>query len=105
VRSDEVWHHYAGDALELLLLDAHGALERLRLGSDFAGGERPQAVAPRGVLQAAHVLPGRGHGYALCGCTVAPGFEFADFELPDRDTLQARFPEHTTLFETFARRS
>src|SRR5687768_9976691 len=55
VRSDEIWHHYAGDPLELLLLDAGGALERLRLGSDFARGERPQGAAPAGVLQAAHV--------------------------------------------------
>jgi predicted cupin superfamily sugar epimerase len=105
VRSDEVWHHYAGDPLELLLLDTGGALSRLRLGTDFAGGERPQAVAPAGVLQAARVLPGARHGFALCGCTVAPGFEFADFELPGRDALQAQFPQHAALFETFARRS
>jgi predicted cupin superfamily sugar epimerase len=103
VRSDEVWHHYAGDALELLLLDASGTLQRLRLGSDFARGERPQAVAPADVLQAARVLPGGAHGFALCGCTVAPGFEFADFELPERRTLQARFPTHGPLFETFCR--
>jgi predicted cupin superfamily sugar epimerase len=103
VRSDEVWHHYAGDALELILLDAQGALRRLTLGSDLAHGERPQAVAPRDVLQAARVLPGGRDGFALCGCTVAPGFEFADFELPERSRLQAQFPEHAALFETFCR--
>jgi uncharacterized protein len=105
VRSDEVWHHYAGDPLELLLLDAQGALQRLQLGSDLAGGQRPQAVVPAGVLQAARVLPGGVHGFALCGCTVAPGFEFADFELPGREALQAQFPQHAALFETFAHRS
>ena len=103
VRSDEVWHHYAGDALELLLLRADGALERLRLGSDVTQGERPQAVARRDVLQAARVLPGGKHGFSLCGCTVAPGFEFADFELPERSALQSRFPEHAPLFDTFCR--
>jgi predicted cupin superfamily sugar epimerase len=102
VRSDEVWHHYAGDPLELVLLDAQGALQRLKLGNDWSQGERPQAVAPRDVLQAAHVLPGR-HGFALCGCTVAPGFEFADFELPERSALTARFPQHADLFDTFCR--
>jgi predicted cupin superfamily sugar epimerase len=103
VRSDEVWHHYAGDALELLLLDARGALRRLRLGCDFANGERPQAVAPADVLQAARVVPGGAHGFTLCGCTVAPGFDFADFELPERSALAARFSEHAALFQTFCR--
>jgi len=103
VRSDEVWHHYAGDTLELVLLDERGVLRKLRLGSDLAGGERPQAVAPAGVLQAAHVLPGGAHGFALCGCTVAPGFDFADFELPARSALQARFPQHAALFDAFCR--
>lgn len=103
VRSDEVWHHYAGDALELLLLEARGALQRLRLGQDLAGGERPQAVARAGVLQGARVSPGGAHGFALCGCTVAPGFDFADFELPDRETLRAQFPEHAALFDVFGK--
>jgi hypothetical protein len=102
VRSDEIWHHYAGDALELLLIDEHGVLRTERLGDDFANGERPQALAPRNVLQAARVSPGS-HGFALCGCTVAPGFDFADFELPARELLSARFPAHRALFSQLAR--
>lgn len=102
VRSDEVWHHYAGDPLELLLIDEQGELRSERLGSDFANGERPQALAARNVLQAARVLPGS-HGFALCGCTVAPGFDFADFEMPTREALSARFPAHQALFSQLAR--
>jgi predicted cupin superfamily sugar epimerase len=103
VRSDEVWHHYLGDALELVLIDAHGALRIERLGREITLGERPQAVAPRNVLQAARVAAGGTHGFALCGCTVAPGFDFADFEMPGRDILSARYPQHRALFSELAR--
>ncbi|MGC4092231.1 MAG: cupin domain-containing protein [Polyangiaceae bacterium] len=92
VRSDELWHHYAGDALELTLLDEQGA-QTLRLGSDLSHGERPLGVVPAGVWQAARPAPGS-HGYALCGCTVAPGFEFEDFEMPSRAALLALLPAH-----------
>lgn len=103
VRSDEVWHHYLGDTLELVLLDeATGALRREQLGTDFARGERPQRVVPRNVLQAARVAQSGSHGFVLCGCTVAPGFEFSDFELPSRASLTARFPEHEAWFTSLA---
>ena len=103
VRSDEVWHHYLGDTLELTLLEDDGKLSELRLGTQLALGERPQALAPRNVLQAARVDPTGPHGFVLCGCTVAPGFEFSDFELPTRAALSARFPQHAALFERLAR--
>jgi predicted cupin superfamily sugar epimerase len=102
VRSDEVWHHYLGDPLELYLIDDQGSLRVERLGADFARGQRPQALAPRNVLQAARVTTER-HGFTLCGCTVAPGFDFADFELPARSELSARFPAHRALFSELAR--
>jgi len=102
VRSDEVWHHYLGDPLELFLIDEQGALRVERLGTDFANGQRPQALAARNVLQAARVMAGS-HGFTLCGCTVAPGFDFADFELPARAELSARFPAHQALFSELAR--
>lgn len=97
VRSDEVWHHYAGDPLELHAFDQDG--HRLyELGSDLARGQRPFAVIPANAWQAARVCERRSasHGFALCGCTVAPGFDFADFELPARaQMLQhlAPYPE------------
>lgn len=77
VDADEVWHHYAGASLELSMSDDEGALRHLRLGVDFDIGETPQIVVPRGVWQAARSLG----NWTLVGCTVAPGFDFAGFEL------------------------
>ena len=76
VDADEVWHFYAGAALELALSDGK-SLHHVRLGRDLAIGERPQAVVPREVWQSARSL-GR---WTLVGCTVAPAFEFSHFEL------------------------
>jgi predicted cupin superfamily sugar epimerase len=104
IRSDEAWHHYLGAPLELHLIDG-GLHTRLLLGSDLERGERPQAVVPAGVLQAARVAGGAGSAedFALVGCTVAPGFDFSDFEMPDRATLVLRFPEHRALIESLTR--
>lgn len=73
----EVWHHYAGDPLALSLWAAGGTRESVRLGSDLEAGERPQAVVPAGVWQTARSLG----DWTLVGCTVAPAFEFASFEM------------------------
>ncbi len=100
VKSDEVWHHYDGDAVEIYTLQDDGAHCVTRLGRDLGRGERPQLVVPAGVWQAAVPVGSR---YALCGCTVAPGFEFADFEMPQRADLVARFPEVRELVERLTR--
>jgi len=76
VDADEVWHHYAGAPLELTLSDGRERTS-LRLGPDLSAGERPQAVVPAGVWQAARPLG----GWVLAGCTVAPGFAFSSFEM------------------------
>ncbi|MBV8393745.1 MAG: cupin domain-containing protein [Alphaproteobacteria bacterium] len=77
IDADEVWHHYAGAPLELSLSDDGRHVRHVRLGKDFAIGEEPQAVVPRGVWQAAHTLG----NWTLIGATVAPGFLFEQFEL------------------------
>ena len=77
VDADELWHYYAGAPLELSLSDDGRAVRRLRLGLDFDLGERPQAVVPRGVWQAARSLG----AWTLIGATVAPGFLFEKFEM------------------------
>jgi predicted cupin superfamily sugar epimerase len=101
VRSDEVWHHYAGVPVELHTLDAERGHERVVLGADIARGERPQHVVLAGVCQAARLtVP----GFALCGCTVAPGFDFADFDLPPRAELASEFPPHAELIKLLTRR-
>jgi predicted cupin superfamily sugar epimerase len=103
VASDEAWHHYEGDPVDLHLIEGNGADARatvIALGHDHARGERPQHVVPAGVWQAA--VP-RGDRFALCGCTVAPGFDFADFELPPRAELLSRFPAHGSLVTSLTR--
>jgi predicted cupin superfamily sugar epimerase len=96
VSSDEAWHHYLGDPLELHCFDAAGQHRRALLGSEFGAGQRPQYVVLSGELQAARPLPGA-YGFALCGCTVAPGFDFADFRMPTRTELLQQFPQHRDL--------
>lgn len=75
VQSDEIWHYHEGDAIELLLFDDSG-LRRLRLGP-VSRETRPTVVVPAGTWQAARTIG----AYTLGGCTVGPGFEFADFSL------------------------
>jgi len=77
VDATEIWHWYAGAALELRLFPEVGPLTGLVLGPDLATGARPQAVVEAGVWQSAKSLG----NFTLVGCTVAPGFEFAGFEL------------------------
>ena len=107
VMSDEVWHHYAGDPVVLHTLEspsdagARSIHEEVRLGSDVREGQRPQHVVRGGVWQAAAAT---GDRYALCGCTVAPGFDFADFVMPGRDELCAMFPDHAALIASLTRR-
>ena len=76
----EVWHYYAGDPLLLRISDGK-TTETVTLGTDLAKGERPQAVVPANAWQAAEPL-GR---FTLVGCTVAPGFDFASFEMAPPD--------------------
>jgi uncharacterized protein len=102
VSSDEVWHHYAGDALELHAFDGQEHTCH-KVGTDLSAGERPLAVIPAGVWQAARVNPGGQHGYALVGCTVAPGFDFADFELPSRADMLQQLPAHAAWVRQLTR--
>ena len=76
----EVWHYYAGDALVLQIADDAGQ-RSIRLGPDLAAGEMPQAIVPSQAWQAAETTG----DWTLVGCTVAPGFDFAKFELAARD--------------------
>lgn len=104
IAADEVWHFYEGADLEIASLDETGVLRRERLGRDPATGAVPQLVVPAGrwfgARLAAPTEPGR---FALVGCTVAPGFDFADFELADRTVLLQRFPEHAELICAWTR--
>ena len=90
LRSDEVFHLYEGGPLEILRLHPDGQADVARLGLDLAAGERPQIVIPAGTWFGTELVGGASH--CLVGCTVAPGFEFADFELAAGPELAARYP-------------
>jgi predicted cupin superfamily sugar epimerase len=94
--NDEVYHFYLGDPVDLHTLTDDGTLTVVRLGSDLAGGERPQAVVPAGVWQGSRLAPGG--RWALLGTTVHPGFEFADLRLADPALLH-RFPRHRSILD------
>ena len=77
----EIWHFYAGAPLLLRIAAGAGRIESHRLGTDLAGGERPQAIVPAGAWQSAESLG----DWTLVGCTVSPGFEFSGFEMAPPD--------------------
>jgi hypothetical protein len=93
--SDELFHFYAGDAVEMLQLHADGSGSVIRIGNQFALGERPQVTVPRGVWQGSRLAPGG--AWALLGCTVSPGFDFADYQAGARDGLSSAWPEFRDL--------
>jgi predicted cupin superfamily sugar epimerase len=99
IRSDELWHLYAGAGLLVHVLEA-GAHTVLRLGLDLAAGERPQQLVRAGAWFGAEIeRPG---GWALVGCTVAPGFEFADLEFADPAALTRAYPAHAGVIARLA---
>jgi len=90
LKSDEIFHHYAGGAVEMLQLFKDGTSRRVVIGKDLSAGERPQVVVPHGVWQGARLVVEE--GWALLGCTVSPGFEFADYKAAGREELCAKWP-------------
>jgi predicted cupin superfamily sugar epimerase len=97
IASDEAWHYYLGDPLAIHVLSAGGARERRVLS---ARGLRQTVVPARAAFASEVERPG---GYALVGCDVAPGFEFADFELCGRSQLSLEFPAHSELIARLTR--
>lgn len=90
LRSDELFHFYLGDPVEMLLLLLDGAGRTVRLGTDLAAGMRPQVVVPKGVWQGSRLVPGG--IFALLGTTVSPRFDLADYEAGSRQALVAAYP-------------
>jgi predicted cupin superfamily sugar epimerase len=99
--TDEVFHFYLGDAVEMLQLHPHGRGEVIRLGSDLAAGERPQVLAPGGTWQGSRLVPGG--KWALLGTTVAPGFDFADYTSGRRGELISAYPGFGELITALTR--
>ena len=90
LRSDEIYHFYLGDPVELFQLLPDGTGRVVRLGTALAQGERPQTMVLHGVWQGSRLAPGG--QWALLGTTVAPGFDPADFEAGEREALLAAYP-------------
>jgi predicted cupin superfamily sugar epimerase len=101
IKQDEVWHFYDGSSITLHIIDLAGDYFALRVGRDLQAGEVPQAVARAGCLFGATVNDPS--SYALMGCTVAPGFDFADFEMPSKAELAALYPQHKAVIERLSR--
>ena len=92
-----MWHFYDGAPLALSIIAPDGALREIQMGRDAVAGQVLQAVVPAGAWYGAAVLDLL--GYSLVGGTVAPGFDFADFELGRRDALLDEFPQHRATIE------
>jgi predicted cupin superfamily sugar epimerase len=101
VRSDELFHFYMGDAVEMLQLAPAGDGRVVTIGTNLTAGERPQVIVPAGVWQGARLRAGG--AWALLGTTVSPGFEFEDYEHGDRAALIARFPAWRERIEALTR--
>jgi uncharacterized protein len=102
LKSDEIFHFYMGDAVEMLQLNPDGRGERILIGTDLAAGERPQVLAAHGVWQGSRLKAGG--QWALMGCSVSPGFEFEDYEEGWREELSAKWPEWAAMIGELTRR-
>jgi hypothetical protein len=99
IKSDEIWHFYAGDRLQLHIIHPDGRYELKIVGNKPFTDEEPFVLVPKACWFAAMPLG----EFALVGCTVAPGFAFEDFELAERQVLVKKYHQHLLLIESFTR--
>lgn len=102
LRSDEIFHLYEGGPLHILQLFADGTWAEPVLGTNITQGERPQVAIPAGTWFGTRLAPDASH--CLVGCTVAPGFEFEDFELDDAHDLEHSYPDVATTIRSMSRK-
>ncbi len=101
IKQDEMWHFYDGSPLCIHSINPEGIYKKTMLGRNFSAGETPQYLVKGGYWFAASVP--QQNTYSLVGCTVAPGFDFADFELPKAAELIKQFPNHQKIIKDFTR--
>jgi uncharacterized protein len=101
LRSDELWHFYVGGPLVVHVIESDGQYSEIQLGGDPDAGDVLQAVVKAGCWFASRVRDGE--SFALVGCTVAPGFDFEDFELAKRNELAWRYPQHRDVIAELTR--
>ncbi len=100
LKQDELWHFYDGGRVTLEMIDSDGDVSTAILGLNVDTGERPMAVVEAGSLFGATAEV---DSYGLVGCTVAPGFDFNDFDMPSREQLLDQFPQHSSLIRRLTR--
>lgn len=98
IQSDEMWHFYYGSPLIVFYINQQGSVQTIKLGNNPENGEVFQAVVPAGVWFGSK--PALQDSYSLVGCTVAPGFSFADFEMASRSKLLKEYPQHKEIIDT-----
>jgi len=101
IKSDEMWHHYEGSSLNIYVINNKGELKIHSLGKDFDKGEEPQILVKAGDWFGSRVKDE--DSYSLVGCTVAPGFDFNDFQLADREKFINSFPQHKDVIQKLTR--
>lgn len=101
--ADEIFHWYGGDLVEHLHLFPDGRGQVVTIGLDLHAGMRPQVLVPAGVWQGVRIRPGGTHGYALLGTTMAPGFDFADYEGGEQEALVRAYPAFEELIAALTR--
>lgn len=99
--SDEIFHFYLGDPVEMLQLAPDGSARTVVLGSDLAAGQSPQLVVPKHVWQGSRLVPGG--TLALLGCSVSPGFDYADYETGHAEALARGYPQYAVLIQKLTR--
>ena len=99
LRQDEVWHFHLGGPLRLAMISPSGQAGEITLGPKINSGHLLQFAVPGGVWFAA--TPKAGSVFSLVGCTVAPGFDFTDFELADEAEMKKHYPQHYGLISEF----
>ncbi len=101
IRQDEMWHFYDGKAIDLHIISQQGVYSLVKIGNDFSSGEVPQYVVKAGDWFASEVSTI--NAYSLAGCTVSPGFDFADFEMAKADELTREFPQYAEIISRLTR--
>ena len=101
IKSDELWHFYTGVGLHIYVIYPDGRGEVLKLGNDVAKGYNFQQVVKAGCWFASK--PVNNNGFSFVGCTVAPGFDFADFEMAEEEMLLNAYPQHQEWIEMLCR--
>jgi uncharacterized protein len=101
IKQDEIWHFYSGSPLAVHVIDEEGIYTKHIIGMDILDGKYPQLTVPANCWFASSVV--NENDYSFVGCTVAPGFDFDDFELAKKEELSAIYPQHKSIIEKLTR--